>query len=717
MKKRVLSLIMIAVILISVLPMSVSAADNDRKIYYFKEVEKEVNGINLTIVYSRNEKNFLDKFTTFSLINRNEKFDLLGFQMISFPESYMTIKEMGSAMYGFIGNQFQSFLNEREENILNSISYRWLDQEMEPEGWDYRISSATELNLIRMPEGLENYNASNKVQNTLKDFVTLLGYRTIAEKRGSFPNGYISVAEEIGLTDGVEYSSDTDTTAIQFLTIANNALAVPLCLSQYEISSGQRDANRLIYTSDEDGEICNGYGQSGRYETLLTMHFNAFIAEGYLTNENGSYKYKINNVTNSKGNQIDNNIGNEISVNIGDVNFEAINNKPTKALIQRNEYGNPTLRGIMLTANQPATPNEYTVYDFDMRNITSPQTPNEGKANINKEQWTGDVFEFEAVTSMDVTEISICGDKPDDTKWHEIPYSYLKENYSLTYEDSGDRRYWTCRFGINETGYRKFMLKVNGYETDFFTYATLYENTNNASYDKEPPYEVKIMWQNVLDRNAVTLNGDDCDDDIVIQGFAYDNVGIKKVTLYYEGIEITSSYGNSVEATVQKSALHSGNNEFFVIAEDTAGNTAYSLSKYIVIDNAKPIDVTVNGNYVNFDVPPQVINGRTMIPIRAVTEALGGDVWWDESTNTAVITSYNKVKMVERTCYIQIGSDSMRWEDAGAVLNGGNAGTEWLDSPAVTIDGRTLVPIRAIAEVLGYTVDWNESTQTVSIYN
>lgn len=366
---------------------------------------------------------------------------------------------------------------------------------------------------------------------------------------------------------------------------------------------------------------------------------------------------------------------------------------------------------------QLATPSEYNVYDFDMRNITSPQTPNEGKANINKEQWTGDVFEFEAVTSTDVNEISICGDKPDDTKWHEIPYSYLKENYRLTYEDYGDRRYWTCRFGINETGYRKFMLKVNGYETDFFTYATLYENTNNASYDKEPPYEVKIMWQNVLDRNAVTLNEDDCDDDIVIQGFAYDNVGIKKVTLYYEGIEITSSYGNSVEATVQKSALHSGNNEFFVIAEDTAGNTAYSPSKYIVIDNAKPIDVTVNGNYVNFDVYPQVINGRTMIPIRAVTEALGGDVWWDESTNTAVITSYNKTEMVERTCYIQIGSDSMRWEDAGAVLNGGNSGTEWLDSPAVTIDGRTLVPIRAIAEVLGYTVEWNESTQTVSIYN
>ena len=51
------------------------------------------------------------------------------------------------------------------------------------------------------------------------------------------------------------------------------------------------------------------------------------------------------------------------------------------------------------------------------------------------------------------------------------------------------------------------------------------------------------------------------------------------------------------------------------------------------------IRIFVNGIQVFSDVPPQLINGRTMIPIRAVSEALGAEVTWDNSTRSVKITN------------------------------------------------------------------------------
>jgi len=51
------------------------------------------------------------------------------------------------------------------------------------------------------------------------------------------------------------------------------------------------------------------------------------------------------------------------------------------------------------------------------------------------------------------------------------------------------------------------------------------------------------------------------------------------------------------------------------------------------------IKLIINGQAINSDFPPQIINGRTMVPIRVVSETLGGDVSWDGRTNTVTITS------------------------------------------------------------------------------
>ncbi|MFT9848503.1 copper amine oxidase N-terminal domain-containing protein [Aneurinibacillus sp. REN35] len=56
---------------------------------------------------------------------------------------------------------------------------------------------------------------------------------------------------------------------------------------------------------------------------------------------------------------------------------------------------------------------------------------------------------------------------------------------------------------------------------------------------------------------------------------------------------------------------------------------------------ASPIKLIVNGEQINSDVPPQVINGRTMIPARPLAEALGAKVEWDAKDNAVVVTSNN----------------------------------------------------------------------------
>lgn len=58
-----------------------------------------------------------------------------------------------------------------------------------------------------------------------------------------------------------------------------------------------------------------------------------------------------------------------------------------------------------------------------------------------------------------------------------------------------------------------------------------------------------------------------------------------------------------------------------------------------------PIKLVVNGNTINCDVPPQIINGRVMVPARYVAENLGASVVWHSDYNTVVVTSNNNAAL------------------------------------------------------------------------
>ncbi len=114
---------------------------------------------------------------------------------------------------------------------------------------------------------------------------------------------------------------------------------------------------------------------------------------------------------------------------------------------------------------------------------------------------------------------------------------------------------------------------------------------------------------------------------------------------------------------------------------------------------ADDIKITINDEAKTFDVMPVIVEGRTLVPMRGIFEALGAEVGWDDATKT--VTG----KTAKVTVKLQIGSKL-------AVVN---SDAKTLDVPAQIVDGRTMVPVRFIAESLGCKVDWDGNTKTVII--
>lgn len=109
--------------------------------------------------------------------------------------------------------------------------------------------------------------------------------------------------------------------------------------------------------------------------------------------------------------------------------------------------------------------------------------------------------------------------------------------------------------------------------------------------------------------------------------------------------------------------------------------------------------VLVDGRSVAFDVPPAIEDGRTLVPVRAIMEALGATVTWDAAAQIVTATRAGfEVKLA-------IGHPI-------ALVNGLPV---QLDMPARISGGRTLVPLRFLSERLGYNVGWDGGTGTIHI--
>ena len=115
---------------------------------------------------------------------------------------------------------------------------------------------------------------------------------------------------------------------------------------------------------------------------------------------------------------------------------------------------------------------------------------------------------------------------------------------------------------------------------------------------------------------------------------------------------------------------------------------------------ANEINVTVNGQRVDFQGQgPANIDGHTMIPVRGVFEMMGFNIIWNETLQQVILSRGRTSAMFtigRRTLYV-------------------NGRTYALNVPPQVIGGRTMMPVRNIAESLGYHVGWDRFTNTVLI--
>ncbi len=102
---------------------------------------------------------------------------------------------------------------------------------------------------------------------------------------------------------------------------------------------------------------------------------------------------------------------------------------------------------------------------------------------------------------------------------------------------------------------------------------------------------------------------------------------------------------------------------------------------------------------MEMDVPPQLVGDRTMVPVRFVAEALGGKVDWSDAEQRAyIVYNDNIVEVPVQSAQIYVNGEAVQ-----------------VDAPAQILGGRTMLPLRAVAEGLGLAVDYEDATRSITI--
>lgn len=152
-------------------------------------------------------------------------------------------------------------------------------------------------------------------------------------------------------------------------------------------------------------------------------------------------------------------------------------------------------------------------------------------------------------------------------------------------------------------------------------------------------------------------------------------------------IDLRDSRNNSIEST--------GVDGVIVVKSEKIALKFYIGNKnYFVNDEMKIMDVV-----------PMIYEGRTLLPIRYVAEALGATVGWDAKEQKVTIT----FKGI--TIELWIGKNTAKVNGEYKLIDAGNPNVKPITIPP----GRTMLPIRFIAENLGCKVDWNPDLKEVKI--
>lgn len=173
-------------------------------------------------------------------------------------------------------------------------------------------------------------------------------------------------------------------------------------------------------------------------------------------------------------------------------------------------------------------------------------------------------------------------------------------------------------------------------------------------------------------------------------------------TNYKNGYGIISSF-----LTLQNDKLYIIIYNLYESPPVTKGRTYYNSEIFRVLNSVSydpgTIKIFVNGTRIYPDSNPMIIEGRTVIPIRAVAESLGYNVNWDPTKQAVnLFPNSNGMPVLQ----LQIGNPYLLKNYEQEIP---------LDVYPFIFNGRTYLPLRAVSENMNAMVSWDQSTKTVSI--
>ncbi|MBC7195345.1 MAG: hypothetical protein H5U37_06795 [Caldisericia bacterium] len=246
---------------------------------------------------------------------------------------------------------------------------------------------------------------------------------------------------------------------------------------------------------------------------------------------------------------------------------------------------------------------------------------------------------------------------------------------------------------LNEDGSFKVLVELNEGD-NLFKFTAIDKAGNRKEYtlkitrDTTPP----TLSLNIPSIYKVTT-----------ESFTVSGKTEKDAKVYINGVEVKPREDGTF---FKDFPLTLGYNKFEIRAVDIAGNetkttrAVYRIEKKEIFLYIGKTTVFVNGKEIKLDSAPFIKNGRTYVPLRFISESLGGTVIWDGNEKKVMITLYD----ISLTMWV----NKLNYYVNSVPFN--------MDLPPLLVPpGRVFVPIRVVSESLGATVLWNEKEKKVTI--
>lgn len=278
---------------------------------------------------------------------------------------------------------------------------------------------------------------------------------------------------------------------------------------------------------------------------------------------------------------------------------------------------------------------------------------------------------------------------------------YRSDDYGKTFKEIGNNKFWGLSitgFDISKTFLQDGLVLVGTAGGEFISYDR--GNTFMSVYD------LGTTWA-----DGVAISPNYTQDGFMVvgawgaSGTTYGNIYItKNKGLSYENIGsgMTNRYVVNVFLTPD---FYYGKSGSLITLTSSGGLFRYSFETTVeVILTVGKNEVIVNGEKKTIEAPPYIKNGRTMVPVRVISEAFGADVGWNDKTKEVTI------RYKDKNIILKIGSPYALVNGTQTPIDRDNLKVV----PEIT-NGRTFVPIRFISETFGAKVEWNDVTQQIRI--